>query len=279
AMSGDRSIRRVEDLDSDGNQFAMAKALASGDMRLMQKAGLEAELARLERLYAAHYDDQFAVRRAVQQAEREIAWAQARIPLIEADLAARVATRGESFSFETERGVVTEREKAGAFLLAQLRLAVRNGQEGRWTLGRIGGFVVTLDAVNRQRFTEDKVVTDAGLSVAFAHGTVDITVDQDTKPLGLVARIENLVLRLDGELADAQKTRDEAARRLPAYQARLGVPFRDQALLDEKRNALAELEADLAATSREGEEEAPANDDIPPITEEDDAPNALRDAA
>ncbi|WP_406240281.1 hypothetical protein ACF3NX_15785, partial (plasmid) [Acetobacter orientalis] len=112
----------------------------------MQKAGLEAELARLERLYAAHYDDQFAVRRAVQQAEREIAWAQARIPLIEADLAARVATRGEAFRFETERGVITEREKAGAFLLAQLRLAVRNAQEGRWTLGRIGGFALTLDA-------------------------------------------------------------------------------------------------------------------------------------
>jgi N12 class adenine-specific DNA methylase/adenine-specific DNA methylase len=279
AMSGDRSIRRVEDLDSDGNQFAMAKALASGDMRLMQKAGLEAELARLERLYAAHYDDQFAVRRAVQQAEREIAWAQARIPLIEADLGTRVATRGEAFSFETERGVITERETAGAFLLAQLRLAVRNAQEGQWTLGRIGGFALTLDAVNRQRFTEDKVVTEAGLSVAFAHGTVDIPVDRDTKPLGLVARIENLVLRLDGELADAQKTRDEAARRLPAYQARLGVPFRDQALLDEKRNALADLEADLAATSREGEEEAPANDDIPSIVGEDDASNALKDAA
>lgn len=98
--------------------------------------------------------------------------------------------------------------------------------------------------------------------------------------MGLVARIENLVLRLDGELADAQKTRDEAARRLPAYQARLGVPFRDQALLDEKRNALADLEADLAATSREGEEEeAPANDDIPPSAGEDEAPNALKDAA
>ena len=122
------------------------------------------------------------------------------------------------------------------------------------------------------------MVTDAGLSVTFAHGTVDIAVDQDTKPLGLVARIENLVLRLDGELADTQKTRDEAARRLPAYQARLGVPFRDQALLDEKRNALAELEADLAATSREGEEEAPANDDIP-SSGEDEGLNALMDAA
>jgi hypothetical protein len=57
------------------------------------------------------------------------------------------------------------------------------------------------------------------------------------------------------------------------------VPFRDQALLDEKRNALADLEADLAATSREGEEEAPANDDIPSIVGEDDASNALKDAA
>jgi hypothetical protein len=106
------------------------------------------------------------------------------------------------------------------------------------------------------------------------YGTVDITVDQETKPLGLVARIENLVLRLDAELADTQKTRDEAARRLPVYQARLGVPFRDQALLDEKRNAL----ADLAATSGAGEE-APANDDMPPSVEGGDAPEALRDAA
>ena len=50
AMSGDRSIRRLEDAGSQVNQFAMAKAIASGDPRLMQKAGLEAELARLDRL-------------------------------------------------------------------------------------------------------------------------------------------------------------------------------------------------------------------------------------
>ena len=51
AMSGDRSIRRLEDAGSQVNQFAMAKAIASGDPRLMQKAGLEAELARLDRLH------------------------------------------------------------------------------------------------------------------------------------------------------------------------------------------------------------------------------------
>jgi N12 class adenine-specific DNA methylase/adenine-specific DNA methylase len=53
ALSGDTSIRRLEDMgEGQANQFAMAKAIASGDQRLMQKAGLEAEIARLDRLRA-----------------------------------------------------------------------------------------------------------------------------------------------------------------------------------------------------------------------------------
>jgi hypothetical protein len=60
ALSGDTSIRRLEDIgEGAANQFAMAKAIASGDERLMQKAGLEADIARLERLRAAHEDDQY----------------------------------------------------------------------------------------------------------------------------------------------------------------------------------------------------------------------------
>ena len=58
ALSGDRTIRRLEDVGSQANQFAMAKAIASGDSRLMQKAGLDSEIARLERQRAAHIDDQ-----------------------------------------------------------------------------------------------------------------------------------------------------------------------------------------------------------------------------
>ena len=71
ALSGDRSIRRIEDLGSQANQFAMAKAIASGDSRLMQKAGLESEIARLERLRAAHIDDQHAIRRRIHTARAD----------------------------------------------------------------------------------------------------------------------------------------------------------------------------------------------------------------
>jgi N12 class adenine-specific DNA methylase len=65
ALAGDRSLRRLEDADSQASQYALAKAIASGDGRMLQKAGLESELARLERQRAAHIDDQHAVRRAI----------------------------------------------------------------------------------------------------------------------------------------------------------------------------------------------------------------------
>ncbi|MBB2164558.1 DEAD/DEAH box helicase family protein [Gluconacetobacter sp. 1b LMG 1731] len=252
AMSGDRSIRRIEDVNDDGNQFAMAKALASGDARLMQKAGLEAELARLERLHAAHYDDQFAVRRAIQAGERDIARANELLPKIEADIARREPTRGDAFRFEAPRGAMAERERAGAFLLGQARMAEKQGEEGRWVLGRIGGFDIVLEAwVQRFRLDEKRKV-EATLAIDFSHGIAGVEFDADTKPLGVVSKIEHALLRLDSTHAETLRSRADAEGRLPAYRARLDVPFREQALLDDKRNALAELEAELAATASPG---------------------------
>jgi hypothetical protein len=64
----------------------MAKAIASGDPRLMQKAGLEADIARLERLRAAHIDDLHAVRRQLRDAERDIELSTRRIVEIGQDI-------------------------------------------------------------------------------------------------------------------------------------------------------------------------------------------------
>ena len=73
AMSGDRSVRRIEDAGSQANQFALAKAIASGDERLMRKAGIASEIARLERLRDSHFDDQFAIRRKIAFGEKRLA--------------------------------------------------------------------------------------------------------------------------------------------------------------------------------------------------------------
>ena len=157
ALSGDRSVRRIEDIGSQVNQFAMAKAIASGDPRLMQKAGLEAEISRLQRQRAAHIDDQQAVRRAVSDAEREIAAAERRIDAIEQDIVARVPTRGELFAMVVEGASYTERSKAGGALLTVLRNLDLRGQTGDWTVARIGGFDVVASR-HRPRSGRDEIV-------------------------------------------------------------------------------------------------------------------------
>jgi len=130
ALGGDRSVRRLEDAGSQVNQFAMAKALASGDPRLMQKAGLEAELARLERLREAHFDDQLAIRNQVADAERTIGSSTRRIGSIEQDIAARTPTRGDLFTMEVAGKVHTERKVAGASLLSRIRIMERKREQG-----------------------------------------------------------------------------------------------------------------------------------------------------
>nr|UVY99458.1 hypothetical protein K4M20_00185 [Agrobacterium fabrum] len=114
ALSGDTSIRRLEDLnEGQANQFAMAKAIASGDERLMQKAGLEADIARLERLRAAHDDDLFAVQRQVRDAEREIETAGRRLGDIAVDIERLVPTSGDAFAINVKGETYRERKEAG----------------------------------------------------------------------------------------------------------------------------------------------------------------------
>ncbi len=140
ALAGDRTIRRLEDVDGQANQFAMAKALASGDQRLMQKAGIEAEVARLRRLHAAHFDDQHAIAQNVRNAEAAIRSASTRIAQIEEDLRVRVSTRGDAFAMVVGKKPHTERKVAGGSLLSKLRLTEKALEEGTWTMGQIGGF-------------------------------------------------------------------------------------------------------------------------------------------
>ncbi|MBO1360263.1 lactate dehydrogenase [Acetobacter sacchari] len=255
SLAGDPTIRRLEDVNDDGNQFAMAKALASGDARLMQKAGLEADIARLERLAAAHYDDQFAVKRNIQNLERDIADIGRRIPLLESDIARRVDTHGDAFVLRTSKGAIAERVKAGAYLLSQLGMAEKRAEEGIWILGEIGGFEIGLAGRFSFGWGDKKPTFEAALSLRFSTGAVALEATESTKPLGLVSRIEHALLKLEAQLEDAVAARHQAERRLPAYEARLGAAFAEQAALDEKRQALAELEADLEKPA-----DAPEND-------------------
>jgi hypothetical protein len=248
ALSGDRTIRRLEEEGGQANQFAMAKAIASGDSRLMRKAGLESEIARLRRQRAAHVDDQHAIRRQIRDATHDQAQAEARVWAITADLARRQSTRGDEFTMEVEGRVFTQRKAAGATLLTKTRLAGRERAERNWTVGRIGGFGLTCAIQSTGR--------DARLEPHLALERTDypqsIDIDAETTPIGIIARLEHAIDRMDAELEEQRRRVRDAKARLTGYQPRLGESFPLQSELDDRLAQLFDIEAELASTEGTG---------------------------
>ncbi|MEO8714804.1 MAG: helicase-related protein [Acetobacteraceae bacterium] len=250
ALSGDRGIRRIEDIDSQANQFAMAKAIASGDSRLIQKAGLETEIARLERQRAAHIDDQHDIRRRIHTARQELACAEQRIAAIRRDIARRVATRGDAFAMEVEGRPFAERRVAGGVLLTKIRMAVREMDLRGWTIGRIGGF--DLECRVQRVLPGHPGLFDNGcaapLTLTRTGYDQHIEVGSELTDMGLIARLEHTLDRFEDGLEEQARRKADATARLHGYEPRLGEPFALQGELDEKLARMVELTEDLKKT-------------------------------
>ncbi|NTF91559.1 DEAD/DEAH box helicase family protein [Agrobacterium rhizogenes] len=253
ALSGDTSIRRLDDLgDGQANQFAMAKAIASGDERLMQKAGLEADIARLERLRAAHDDDQYAVRRQMRDAERDIEVSIRRIGEIAQDIGRLVPTAGGAFAIKVLGKDYDERKEAGRALMKEILTLLQLQQEGEVHLASIGGFDLVYEG---ERFGKgDGYRYATTLQRTGADYEIDLAVT--VTPLGAISRLEHA---LDGFEAERERYRhrlDEVHRRLVSYRSRDGGTFAFADELAEKRRQLRDVDNALAAASIQ-------NDDAP----------------
>jgi len=245
ALSGDTSIRRLEDMgESQANQFAMAKAIASGDPRLMLKAGLEADVARLERLRAAHIDDQHAVRRQIRDAERDIEFSPRRIAEIGQDIVRRTPTAGDAFTMAVTGDAYAERKLAGRALLKEILTLVQLQQEGEAVIASVGGFDVEYSG---ERFGKDGYRYATVLRRTGADYEIELPVT--VTPLGAVARLEHALDDFEGERERYSRRLADARKRLASYESRDGGDFAFASELAEKRRQLVEVEKALAADS------------------------------
>jgi len=249
AMSGDRSLRRIEDAGNQVNQFALAKAIASGDPRLMQKAGLEAEIARLERLRASHFDDQHLLRRKLCSAEASLAHAKRRIVEIDLDLIQRKPTSGDAFSMQVEGKTFSERKQAGAALIKAIRHHEMQGLAGNWTLGSVGGFELALSLSPRR-----VLFSRIELTMLRNGEATQIEFDEELTALGIISRLEYTLTRFEVELAQYKRTVADNSTWIPAFRERLGEKFAFEGELLDKRGEMDALEASLATTETDSGE-------------------------
>ncbi|WP_037155763.1 DEAD/DEAH box helicase family protein [Rhizobium freirei] len=242
ALSGDTSIRRLEDMsEGAASQFAMAKAIASGDERLMLKAGLEADIARLERLRAAHEDDQYAVRRHIRDAERDIEVSTRRIGEIGQDIERLVPTAGDAFTMTVRDKAFDERKDAGRAVMKEILTLVQLQQEGVMVIATIGGFDLEYSG---ERFGKDGYRYTTMLMRTGADYEIELSMT--VTPLGAVSRLEHALDGFEEEQGRQRQRLEEARRRLASYRSRDGGEFSFASELAEKRRQLADVEKALA---------------------------------
>jgi hypothetical protein len=155
---------------------------------------------------------------------------------------------------EVEGRSFTQRKMAGASLLTKARLAARERTERSWTVGRIGGFELTC--------TIQSSLRDARLEPYFVLERTDysqsIDLDAETTAVGIIARLEHAIDRMDAELPEQRRRGIEATARLAGYQPRLGETFPLQGELDDRLAQLLDIEADLASTEGADADNHPA---------------------
>lgn len=150
-MKGDKTLRRMEDLDGEANQAAVAKAIASGDPRVLERAELDHQIMQLVAARNAHEDEQVRWVRQRRAAQEKTPKLEADIKELEAIMArVKPAPGGDQFQMTIGKGTFTKRPDAGAKIKKDVLAFVFGLKEDEVApmqrLGKIGDFDVVFYA-------------------------------------------------------------------------------------------------------------------------------------
>ena len=136
---GDTDIARtVEDVSDTTLSLAEVKALSTGNPLILEKAGIDNDVARLERLASAQRAEQRRAGRVITSGQEQLPALAARVEALHVALARRVDVSGDNFAATIDGHHFTKRTEAAAQLFAALHQA-RHRADQTVPLGRIGG--------------------------------------------------------------------------------------------------------------------------------------------
>jgi N12 class adenine-specific DNA methylase/tRNA1(Val) A37 N6-methylase TrmN6 len=250
AFSGDKSLRSMEDM-GEASLFEQAAAVASGDPRAIQLAGLKQEVERFERLQAAHASEQINVRSALRSAEWQVESAQKRI----VSYGAAFKAIGERF-YSFTSGKVGNRlfDKIGEFGQAIKDAfnevaadAVLGGPVQDRQIATLDTLPITVDSefdkTGKNPSGELSLYVNVGsqalhISTAPAFGA-------DVDAVGLGRRMVNSVNGISSDLSRAKSDLASGQTDLVRLRKKQGAPFEYQQEMAEKYGDLKRLEEEL----------------------------------
>jgi N12 class adenine-specific DNA methylase/SAM-dependent methyltransferase len=249
---GDLPDRDVDDIGDQALSFAEVKALATGDPLVLEKASVDADVARLTRLERAHHDDQHRLRRTHETALARSGRATERAGQLEAVLDRVIDTRGDRFTMTVEGHRHSKRVEAGEHLQRLMAEHLdRTPPETNGAVhevGSLGGLTITGQAITTIDDEIRLAVPDAHIEVTWP--ALDW---KRSDPSGLITRLERQIQRLPDTLASLQAEGDAARAEAERAAARIGAPWDRADELTALRRRQGEINDTLAAATAANE--------------------------
>jgi N12 class adenine-specific DNA methylase/SAM-dependent methyltransferase len=237
-MSGDMTIRRLEDLDSAALTYAEVKAIASGNPLVIEKAQVDAELIRLTRLRSAHGEEQYRIRTNLRRSHEDAEAFTGRLTNLRQDIAARQDTSGDKFSIELDGQTLDNRGIAGELIVRRAeKIKNRFGDDLR--VGRFAGF----DLFLRPSFNNTVEMIVRGKN-SYAARVTDTAQGTIRSLEANVQGFEERATKLEYDIADATKRAKE-------LETKVGAHFEREERYQELTRRQSEIEEKLDLTKNQ----------------------------
>ncbi|MGH3260529.1 MAG: helicase-related protein, partial [Trebonia sp.] len=221
-MRGKLDVREIEDVGDTALSYSEVKALATGDPLILDQARADAELTRLARLERSHSRNHQLLAGTLTSAETSITELSSAVARLDARIPRHRDTRGDKFAITIAGRRLASRADAATALrdhLAEMLTAIKAASKNPTTVGEIGGYTI-LATAHTFPGPQLRLHLDDLPRTAMTITAEDLA---DTKPLGLITRLEHRAASLPAtradlgaELAHARSERDRAADALAA---------------------------------------------------------------
>lgn len=269
-LAGRLDVREMEDIGETTLSFAEVAAIAADDMRILEKAQLEAEVTKLKRSGRAFDRGQTAARVRVASVDARVDHLTRASDAAHAIAITRIETRGDAFTstisgrglrYGIEGTTITDRREFGEHAITVLRAATEYAQVSRYNPGpvplrvnlSIGGIALQADVRDTSAVNNGRTATVHIAGVRDVR--VEIAVDElnRTDPLALAQRIERRVTGLDAQIQQWNAEADDLVRSRDELQLILDTPWAKKAELTEKASRLDQLVRELAGDRTDAE--------------------------
>ena len=228
-------MRSAEDVELAALSYAEVKALASGNPLVLEKAGVDTELAKLSLLKSQWDQQQWRNKQELASLPARIERIKGRIAAIDADIAVRRDVSGNRFLMEVDGKRYSDRVEAGNALLYAVH-GVRHGSER--VIGQIAGFRVAVKAAAVREFGKALVV----------QGSIDYEAGRAESPIGFVKVLENVLHRMELMLEEEREHLARTEKRMADILVEVAKPFDRAERLTWLQQRQREIEAALDLT-------------------------------